>query len=243
MRWSSCSRSMRSSTWAWRPCGPSAAAQISAQLVDANHVARGVAEGTIANAVWLLGRLLNDLGAAGPQLLEGAVEVLGGQRDDCVGALGHHLDDGAALVVGDTGVGARRVQDDGHARLVGGADREPAHPAVSNVVADLKAEGVAIEGQGGVRIVLREEARLNGDVHIGHARRGSVTCPARQCNGSRQPAIRPGLGHGITTPPSAVRCAPVMNPASVTSACTARALPPRAAMSCTTAAAAALLHR
>src|SRR5688572_957696 len=36
----------------------------SAQLLDANHVARGIAEGAIANAVWLLGRLLDDLGDA-----------------------------------------------------------------------------------------------------------------------------------------------------------------------------------
>ena len=90
-----------------------------------------------------------------------------------VGALGHHLGDGAALVVGDAGVGGRRVQDDGRAGLVGGADRDPAHPAVADVVADLEAEGVAVEGQGGVRVVVREEARVNGDVHGGHARCGS----------------------------------------------------------------------
>ena len=37
-----------------------------------------------------------------------------------VGALGHHLGDGAALVVGDAGVGGRRVQHDRRAGLVGG---------------------------------------------------------------------------------------------------------------------------
>lgn len=77
------------------------------------------------------------------------------QDDDGVGSLGHHLDDGAALVVGNAGVGRRRVQDDGRAGLVGWADGDPAHPAVSNVVADLQAEGVAIEGEGGVRVVVR----------------------------------------------------------------------------------------
>ena len=96
-----------------------------------------------------------------------------------VGALGHHLGDGAALVVGDAGVGGRRVQDDGRAGLVGGADRDPAHPVVSDVVADLEAEGVAVEGQGGVRVVVREEARVNGDVHGGHARCGSVAGASR----------------------------------------------------------------
>jgi len=33
------------------------------------------------------------------------------------------------------------------------------HPLVPDVVADLEAEGVAIEGQGGVRVVMREEAQ------------------------------------------------------------------------------------
>jgi hypothetical protein len=37
------------------------------------------------------------------------------------------------------GIGGRRLQDDGRAGLVGGADRDPAHPAVSDVVADLEA--------------------------------------------------------------------------------------------------------
>jgi hypothetical protein len=39
----------------------------SAQLVDADQVARGIAEGAVANPVRLLGRLLDDLGAAGLQ--------------------------------------------------------------------------------------------------------------------------------------------------------------------------------
>ena len=82
---------------------------------------------------------------------------VGGQVDAGVGALGHHLGDGAALVVGDAGVGGRRVQDDRRAGLVGRADRDPAHPAVPDVVADLEAEGVAVEGQRGVRVVVREE--------------------------------------------------------------------------------------
>jgi hypothetical protein len=43
------------------------------------------------------------------------------------------------------------------AGLVGGADHDPAHPAVSDVVADLEAEGGAVEGQEGVRVVMREE--------------------------------------------------------------------------------------
>ena len=77
------------------------------------------------------------------------------------------------------GDGGRRIQDDGRAGLVGGADRDPVHPAVFDVVADLEAEGVAIEGQGCVRVVVREEARVNGDVHGGHASCGSVTGASR----------------------------------------------------------------
>ena len=76
-----------------------------------------------------------------------------------VGALGHHLGDGATLVVGDAGVGGRRVQDDRGVGLVGRADGDPVHPVVADVVADLEAEDVAVEGQGSVRIVVREEAR------------------------------------------------------------------------------------
>ena len=152
-------------------------------FLDADHVARRVAEGAVADAVRLLGRLLDDLGAAGLQLLEGAVEVGGGQDDADVAALGHHLGDGAALVVGDAGVGGRRVQDDGRAGLAGGADRDPAHPLVPDVVADLEAEGVAVEGQRGVRVGVREEAGVNGDVHGGHASCGSVTGASRFLTG------------------------------------------------------------
>src|SRR5260370_13795871 len=151
----------------------------SPQLVDADQVARGIAEGAVANPVRLLGRLLDDLGAAGLHPLEGAVEVGGGQEDDGVAALGHDLDDGAALVVGDAGVGGGRGEGAGGARLVRGAGRDSPHPLVSDVVADLEAEGVAIEGQGGVRVVMREEAPMNGDVHGGHASCSSVTGASR----------------------------------------------------------------
>src|SRR5260370_17893645 len=94
----------------------------SAQLLDADQVARGIAEGAVANPVRLLGRLLDDLGAAGLHLLEGAVEVGGGQQDPAVGAFGHHLGDGAALVVGDP-----RVSGDGRrtiAEMMAKGDRK-----------------------------------------------------------------------------------------------------------------------
>src|SRR5438105_10426484 len=105
----------------------------SAQLVDAYQVARGIAESAVANPIRLRGRLLDDFGAAGLHPCEGAVEVGGGQDNGGIAALGHHLDDGAALVVGHgAGADAWRVKDDGGAGLVGGADCYPAHPAASD---------------------------------------------------------------------------------------------------------------
>src|SRR5690606_32849109 len=76
----------------------------SAQL-DADHVAGGIAHGAVANPVRLVRRLLHDLGAARLEPVEDAVEVGSGQDEAGVGALGHHLGDDAALVVGDAGVG------------------------------------------------------------------------------------------------------------------------------------------
>ena len=61
----------------------------------------------------------------------------------------------------------------------GGADRDPAHPAVSDVVADFETEGVPVEGQGCVRVVVREEGDVNGEVHGGHANRGAGTHASR----------------------------------------------------------------
>jgi hypothetical protein len=116
-----------------------------------------------------LGRLLDDLGVASPPPREDAIRVGGRQDDAGEGAPGHHLGDGAALLVGDAGAGGRRIQDDGRAGLVSGADRDPAHPGVSDVVADLEAKGVAPEGQGRVRVVMREEGLVDGDVHGGQA--------------------------------------------------------------------------
>ena len=70
---------------------------------------------------------------------------------------------------------------------------------VADVDADLEAERVAVEGERGVRVVVREEARVNGDVHGGHVRCGSgagasrfltglVTCFATQ---DGNPAVAP----------------------------------------------------
>src|ERR1700689_4940847 len=71
----------------------------SAHRIDADQVARGIPDRAVANPVGLLGRFLHDLGATGFQPGEGVVEVSGGQRDDAVRSLGHHLGDGATFVV------------------------------------------------------------------------------------------------------------------------------------------------
>src|SRR3954452_6573118 len=117
-----------------------AIARRSAQLLDADEVARGVAEGAVADAVRLVGRLLDHVGVAARQPLEGAVDVAGGEVDAGEGPLGHHLGDRAALLVGDAGGGFRRVQDDRRAGLVGRPARDPVHAAVFYVVAALEAE-------------------------------------------------------------------------------------------------------
>jgi len=70
------------------------------------------------------------------------------------------------------GVAAGGYRTMERAGLAGGADRDPVHPAVFDVVADLEVEAVAIEGQGGVRVVVREEGLVDGDVHGGHSRCG-----------------------------------------------------------------------
>ena len=52
-----------------------------------------------------------------------------------------------------------------------------------DVVADVEAERVAIEGEGGVRILVRQEAGVNRDVHGGHASCGSLTGASRFLTG------------------------------------------------------------
>src|SRR5579872_2301013 len=80
----------------------------SGQLLDADEVPGRVAKRTVAHAVRLIDRLLDDLGTPGLQLLERAVHILRRQEDPAVCALRHHLGDGALLVLGDPGVDRRR---------------------------------------------------------------------------------------------------------------------------------------
>src|SRR5437868_4042389 len=84
-----------------------------ADFLDADQVARGVAEGAVADAVRLVRRLLYDLRVARLQLFEGAVEIGSGQQNPAIGALRHHLENGAPLVLGDPGIDGLRLQQDG----------------------------------------------------------------------------------------------------------------------------------
>src|SRR4051794_2042691 len=70
---------------------------------------------------------------------------------------------------GGAGRGARRIEDDRGAGRAGRADRDPVHPAVLDVVADFPAERVAVEGEGRVGVVVRQEGLVDREVHAGHA--------------------------------------------------------------------------
>src|SRR5690625_2647745 len=152
----------------------------SAQFLDAEQVACWVADGAVADPVRLIGRLLDDLPVGGLQPLEGRFEVRRGQVDAAVGPFGHHLGDGACLVIGLAAARRSwRLQDEGCVGLTLRSDRDPAHALVSDIAADLESEGVAIESQRSVRVSVWEETCVNGDVHGRHARGGSVACASR----------------------------------------------------------------
>jgi hypothetical protein len=96
------------------------------QVIAADTIAREVTIGRIAFPLRLLDRLLAYVGTAGP-LPGGGVEVGGEQDDAALAALRHHLGDGPPLIFGDNVVSGRRIQNDGRAGRVSGADHDPAH--------------------------------------------------------------------------------------------------------------------
>src|SRR5690625_1080369 len=145
----------------------------SGDLLKTDGVARRVTEGAVAHAPVLVGGLLHDLDVVALDPGEGGVDVGGGEHDAGVGALGHHLGDGALLVLGDAGVGGGRVEDDRGPRLALRAHRDPAHRPLTDVLADLEAHRVAVERERGLRVGVRKEAGVNGDVHGRHASSGS----------------------------------------------------------------------
>ena len=63
---------------------------------------------------------------------------------------------------------------DAHARGLVSTERlESIIAAIALVAASVEAERVAVEGQGGVGVGVREEGVVDGEVHAGHARDGS----------------------------------------------------------------------
>ena len=81
---------------------------------------------------------------AGAQLLEGGVEVVGVEVDAVQRALGEQR--GERVAVGGAAVEVVR-EDDRDAGLGGGADGDPAEVSAGDVVAQLEAERVAVEGR------------------------------------------------------------------------------------------------
>lgn len=135
-------------------------------LLNTNQIAGRIAKSAIANAVWLFGRLLNDLSIAGFQPRKEVIKVIGGQNDSGVSAFCHHFGNGIALIVGDARIRSRRMQDDGSVGLAGRANRDPTHPLIPNIIANLEAEDVTIEGQGSIWIVVWKKTRMNRNAHM-----------------------------------------------------------------------------
>jgi hypothetical protein len=125
------------------------------RLVDAHHVAGRVAHGAVARAPRLVGRLLHDLGVRGAQLREGRVEVVGVE----VHAVQRALREERLKRVAVGGAAVQIVRkDDCDPRLGGGADGDPAEVFAGDVVAQLEAERVAVEGQRAVGVMDEDKA-------------------------------------------------------------------------------------
>ena len=74
-----------------------------------------------------------------------------------------------------TRVGAWREEHEVDVGLLRRPDREPVHAVVADVVAQLEAERVAVEGDGGITVRVREERVVDADVHALNARRRRTT--------------------------------------------------------------------
>ena len=113
-------------------------------------VAEGVAERGV-DAVEPLLRLLGELHAPGPQLVERRVAVVGLEGAEAEVAAGDH----AAQLPGDRLLDRRRLGHDQHHRQVGAArrvDGEPAEAVHLPVDPDLEAEDVDVEALGLVEV-------------------------------------------------------------------------------------------
>jgi hypothetical protein len=129
-----------------------------ARLVEAQHVAGGIAKGAVADAVRLVDRLLQHLGTRGADALERGVAVVGPEDDSAQQALRQQFRH--RLLVGGRGVRVRegRFEDEVHVGLRRRPDGHPAHPLEPDVVAHLEAENVPVEGERLVVVVDCDEA-------------------------------------------------------------------------------------
>src|SRR5699024_756299 len=137
----------------------------SRELVDPQQIPRWIAERTVTYAVVLVRRLLEDLGSRRLDLREGGVEIIAGQRDGGVVALRDQVQNRASLFVADRGIGSRWMEHDRRLWLLGWADRDPAHVAVTDVLANLEAQHVPVESERVVRIGVWKEGVVNDQAH------------------------------------------------------------------------------
>ena len=151
-------------------------------LRDPHEVARRVAERAVAGAPGLRHRLLQHLGAGGPDRLERGVEVVGAEDRGLERALRHEREQRVALGLRATAV---RLEQHDVDVLPGAPTVTQRKPSDGDVVADLEAEGVAVEAERGVGVVDGDEHGGDGDCHaatVGAPPRAALlrSCSARR---------------------------------------------------------------
>jgi signal transduction histidine kinase len=157
-------------------------------LAQPQVVAAGVADGGVADAVGLVDGLLEDLRPGGAQFLEGLVEVVDLDEDRQV-ALGDDLAHRQPVGRGNV------VVDGGQQQVVGatgGADGEPAHlRAHRDVVMDLEAEPLRVEGERLVEVSAVHGRVRDGKCHVGDPTRGRPGPLLQSCTAARSTPAGP----------------------------------------------------
>src|SRR5918999_5119003 len=136
-----------------------------AGLADPGMVPGRIAEGAVADAVGLVHRFLDHLGAGRHHALEGPVEVRGREVQPAQQALGEQVANRLPVRLRNAGIGRRRLEHDVDVGLRRRAHADPAHAIGAHVVPHLEAQCVAIEGDRLVVIVDRWETVLQFHVH------------------------------------------------------------------------------
>src|SRR5699024_5753137 len=144
----------------------------SADLLHADHIACRVAECAVAHPPVLVGGFLDHVDVAGLHGGEGRIHVRTGEHEAGEGALGDHLGDHPALLLGDVRIGRGWVEHDVDVRLAGRAHGDPSHVLVADVLTDLEAQSVTVEAQRRLGIGMWHETGVNLDVHAGQPRAG-----------------------------------------------------------------------